>query len=77
MAGHLSILADGSRIFLDYADASGSAVVNGRTWRWDFHEYCGPLWLRADGSERKCQHPTNPAVWEAFDEWLKRWEASR
>jgi hypothetical protein len=45
-------------------------TVNGRTWRFDFDRYFGPLWLKKDGTERKCQNP-NKRVWEAFDYWLR------
>ena len=51
-------------------DASDqSFVVNGRTWRFDFCEYGGPLWLRKDGNPRRCQCPTKKAVWDKFQEW--------
>lgn len=56
------------------ADASDQEiVVNGRVWRFDYDEHCGPLWLRKDGAERKCQNP-NKAVWREFDAWYERWE---
>ena len=45
-------------------------TVNGRTWRFDFDRCFGPLWLKKDGTERKCQNP-NKRVWEAFDYWLR------
>lgn len=45
-------------------------TVKGRVWRFDFDEWCGPLWLRKDGHERKCQNP-NKAVWKAFEKWQK------
>ena len=53
-----------------------SIVVNGRTWRFDFDEMFGPLWLKADGSERKCQNPS-AAVWLVWEEWHKRWRAEK
>ena len=46
-------------------------VVNGRVWRFDFDRHFGPLWLRKDGSERRCQNP-NKRVWAAFEEWQKQ-----
>lgn len=47
-------------------------TVNGKVWRFDFDEYCGPLWLKADGySARKNQNPPMP-VWEAFQKWFNR-----
>ena len=30
-------------------DAFGEAKVGGRTYRWDFHHYMGPLFVRKDG----------------------------
>ena len=45
-------------------------TVNGRTWRFHYDRYLGPLWLKKDGTERRCQHPGKP-VWRAFDEWNK------
>jgi len=77
MAGHSIQHADGSRTCIDYADAEGSAVVNGRVWRWEFNEWGGPLWLRADGEPRKCQYPTAPAVWDAFTRWHHRYERAK
>ena len=49
-------------------------LVNKREWRFDFHKYLGPTWLKKDGELRKCQCPTNPKVWKAFDRWLREWE---
>ena len=77
MAGHSIQHADGSRTFIDYADGEGSAVVNGRKWRWEFHEWGGPLFLRADGEPRKNQCPTVKAVWDAFTRWHKRYERAK
>lgn len=48
-------------------------TVNGRIWRFDHDEHAGPLWLRRDGVERKCQNP-NRAVWKAWTAWEKRWQ---
>ena len=44
-------------------------VVNGRVWRFDFDRHLGPLWLKKDGTERKCQMP-GAAVWREFAKWL-------
>ena len=44
--------------------------VDGRIWRFDFDRQLGPLWLKRNGTERKCQMP-NKRVWAAFDHWLK------
>ena len=54
-----------------------SFVVNGRTWRFDFDEYCGPLWLRKDGNPRVCQCPTIKAVWDKFQEWHDAYRAAK
>ena len=43
--------------------------VNGRIWRFDFDRHLGPLWLKKDKSERRCQNP-NKQVWKAFEQWL-------
>jgi len=45
-------------------------TVDGRPWRFDFDRHLGPLWLKSDGTERKCQMP-NKRVWAAFEKWLK------
>lgn len=76
MAGHMTLVG-GSPCFIDYADAYGEAVVNGRVWRWEYHNYLGPTFLRKDGEPRKCQCPTIDAVWDAFQVWLKKYEKAR
>ena len=76
MAGH-SFIVNGSKVFVDYADAFGSAIVNGHEWRWEFHRYLGPLFLRKDGEPRACQCPTIPAVWDAFNNWLAEHEVQK
>lgn len=53
-----------------------SIVVNGRTWRFDFDEMFGPLWLKADGSERKNQNVPEE-VWLVWAEWQKRWNEEK
>ena len=72
MAGHIS-----NGMAIDYADGWGEAVVNGRLWRWEFHDYLGPTFLRKDGEPRKCQCPTVPAVWDAFAAWEAKHRAAR
>jgi hypothetical protein len=42
-------------------------IVNGRVWSFDYYQRLGPLWLKKDGSERRCQNP-NKRVWAAFEE---------
>lgn len=76
MAGHRMML-EGKPCFVDYADAEGSAVVNGRVWRWEFHEYLGPGWLKKDGNPKKCQCPTIKAVWDAFEKWHRKYKRSK
>jgi hypothetical protein len=77
MAGQ-TIQLESGWVHLSYADGFGSVEINGRKWCWSFHEYGGPLWLRADGTtERKCQTPTSKAVWAAFEEWHRRYVAAR
>jgi hypothetical protein len=77
MAGHQVKFDDGRTMFVDYADAEGSAVVNGRTWRWEFHEWGGPLWLRRDGEPRKNQCPHSKAVWDAFEQWHQGYKRNK
>ena len=48
-------------------------VVRGRIWRFDYCRRGGPLWLRKDWVPRACQCPTDPAVWRAFNRWLKHY----
>lgn len=45
-------------------------IVNGKVWRFDYDEMFGPLWLRKDGNERRCQNPKK-SVWRAFEQWQK------
>lgn len=69
MAGLIATIG-GSKVCVDFADAEGSAVVNGRLWKWEFCQWGGPLFLRKDGRARKHQNPSK-VVWMAFDRWLK------
>ena len=50
----------------DYVGAE--VVVNGRVWRFDYCQQSGPLWIKKNGTDRKCQNP-NKAVWDAFEQW--------
>lgn len=47
---------------------SQQIIVNGRVWRFDYCKRLGPLWLKKDGTDRKCQNP-NKSVWDAFEQW--------
>lgn len=49
-------------------------IVNGREWRFNFHRYLGPDWLKKNGEPRKCQCPSSKAVWVEFDKWLCNWQ---
>lgn len=70
MAGHRTLI-NGTPCFVDYADAEGQARVGGRLWRWEFHRYLGPTFLRKDGEARVNQDPPK-AVWRAFERWHQR-----
>lgn len=50
--------------------------VKGRTWKFDFDYYLGPLWLKKNGTARKCQFP-NKAVWNKFEKWLEQQNENR
>ena len=76
----IGTIHDGSGVIgiISGPDACDQAfVVNGRTWRFDFDEYCGPLWLRKDGNPRACQCPTIQAVWDKFQEWHDAYRNSK
>lgn len=62
---------------IDYHDGEGSAVVNGRTYRWEFHEYCGPCFMRKDGMPLKNQPGEHHPVWKEFGEWFDRYQEKR
>lgn len=54
------------------ADYPGKqVVVNGKVWSFDYSKYWGPVWLKKNGDDRKCQNP-NKAVWAAFEEWREQ-----
>lgn len=67
----LFIEVGGNPCIVTVSDDSGEALVNGRKWRWDWHNYCGPLFLNKDGSERKIQPSENHPVWKAIKKWQK------
>jgi len=70
MAGHLTTIA-GCPCFIDYADAYHEVTIGRTVWRWDFHDYLGPTFLKANGEPRKCQCPTVKSLWEEFNAWLE------
>lgn len=76
MAGQ-KLIINGFPCLIDYHDGEGSAVVNGRTWRWDFHDYCGPTFLRKDGEPMRRFPSENNPVWDAFSEWHKIYKERR
>lgn len=49
----------------------GSCVINGRTWRWEFGDYVGPLFVDKRGEPLKNQPRENNPVWEKFHDWLE------
>lgn len=62
-------------VHIAFPDAINQRIsVNGREWRFNFHRYLGPDWLKKDGEPRKCQCPSNKAVWAEFDKWLSEWQ---
>ncbi len=44
--------------------------VRGQEWHFDYDLHHGPLWLRKDGMERRCQNP-HIGVWKALARWAK------
>ncbi len=81
MAGHSFLIQQPgqspTRCFVDYADGEGEAVVNGRKWRWEFHDFCGPSFLKKNGDPRDCQPGEKHPVWKAFNKWFKKYEKSK
>jgi hypothetical protein len=71
MAGLHLVSNDGSIVTrVSLPDGEGSAVVGKRTYRWTFHKYLGPTFLRADGEILKNQPGENHPVWPRFEKWL-------
>ena len=58
-------------------DAEGSAVVNGRTYRWEFHNTLGVTFLRADGEPLRRQPGEGHPVWQPFGEWLEAYRKEK
>jgi hypothetical protein len=58
-------------------DGEGSATVNGKMWRWDFHNYLGPTFLKKNGDPLARQPGARNPVWEAFGEWVKQYDERR
>ena len=56
--------------------ATGSTVIAGKTWRWEFHDYLGPTFLKADWETPLVNQPSEKhPVWDRFDEWLKDYQS--
>jgi hypothetical protein len=73
LAGRYSVRGNDGMTFIDGPSAEGRAIVNNYVWRWEYSEMGGPLFLRKDGTARKCQNP-NKKVWKAFDSWLQKYK---
>jgi hypothetical protein len=58
-------------------EAEGSCVIGGKTWRWDYHEYMGPCFLKANGDPLKNQPGEKHPVWDRFDEWVRKYLAEK
>ena len=43
----------------------------GKLWRWEFHPYCGPFFLREDGEPLARQPGERSLAWEAFEKKKK------
>jgi hypothetical protein len=62
----------GSPCIVTMPDGYGEAVVRGRRWRWDYMEWGGPIFVNADGSDRRVRPSERHPVWKAFARWLRR-----
>jgi len=50
-------------------------VVDGKTWRFEMHPYCGPMLLREDGEPRKSQFGyATKKFWDAVTFWAQQGE---
>lgn len=66
-----------SRVFLDsFVDGEGSAKVNGRTWRWEYHDYLGINFVDKRGNGIKEPNEKHP-VWDIIDKWIKDFRKSK
>lgn len=63
---------NGNPFIVTFPDGYGSAMVNGRKWRWDYTKWGGPIFLNKDGSDRKRPPGPKHPVWKAFERWEKR-----
>jgi len=68
----------GGAFVCSFRDATGCAEVNGRTYRWEFHDYLGPTFLCADWeTPLKRQPGEHHPIWEKFGEWLTAYQESK
>ena len=49
----------------------GQATIKGRTWRWEYDQRFGPLFLTKDGYPLMNQPDEGHPVWKAFAKWEK------
>ncbi|MEY5061066.1 MAG: hypothetical protein RIS45_987 [Planctomycetota bacterium] len=61
----------GNAIVCTFIDATGSATVRGKKWRWEFHHFLGPTFVRANGEPLTKQPGERHPVWEAFYDWYE------
>jgi hypothetical protein len=73
---HLKLGTNSSAI-VTVADSYGECVIAGKTWRWEFHNYLGPTFLRKDGEMLKNQPSERHPVWDKFNEWLTEYRKTR
>lgn len=71
----IRIVGENFNAIVSVPDAYGQCVIGGKTWRWDFHWFCGPTFLRADGEPLTNQPRERHSVWDRFAEWLSEYEA--
>jgi hypothetical protein len=76
MAGKF-VLINGSIAHINLPDGKGSAVVNGRTYRWYFHDYCGSEFVDAHSVPLRRQPSPRHPVWAEFEKWLKKYRKAR
>lgn len=74
----MKIIAKGPRWI-----ASGPEFFNvqirskGKTWRFDYDEWLGPLWLCADGFTARKNQNVPKCVWNAFGRWYRNRNKSK
>lgn len=71
MAGLFATTPDGMTVHVHTPDGEGSAMVGKRKYRWTFHKYLGPTFLRADGEILKMQPKEDHPIWPEFYKWLE------